>query len=66
MCPVRGTRPALGLSPAIPQKWAGRRMLPPKSLPMSNGAPAAATMAAAPPLLPPDVRDVSQGLFVRP
>jgi hypothetical protein len=66
MCPVRGTRPAVGLRPATPQQWAGRRMLPPVSLPISIGDPPAATIAAAPPLEPPDVRSRSNGLFVRP
>src|SRR5678815_1062259 len=46
MWPVRGTRPAVGLSPAIPQQWAGRRMLPPVSLPISIGDPPAAIVAA--------------------
>ena len=32
-CPVFGTRPFVGLSPAIPQQCAGHRMLPPESLP---------------------------------
>ena len=50
----------------MPQTWAGWRMLSPVSLPMSNGAPPAATIAAAPPELPPGVRSRSYGLFVRP
>ena len=66
MCPVRGTRPAVGFSPAMPQKCAGSRMLPPVSLPTSKGDPPAATIAAAPPLDPPDVRSGSNGLLVRP
>jgi hypothetical protein len=42
--------------PAIPQTWAGWRMLSPVSLPTSNGEPPAATIAAAPPDDPPGVR----------
>jgi hypothetical protein len=41
-------------------------MLPAVSLPQSNGEPPAAMIAAAPPLLPPGVRDGSYGLLVRP
>ena len=48
--------PVVGLMPAIPQKWAGSRMLPPVSVPTSKGVPCAAIKAAAPPLLPPGVR----------
>ena len=55
MCPAREMRPLVGRSPAIPQKCAGRRMLPAVSLPQSKGEPPAAMMAAAPPLLPPHV-----------
>src|SRR5689334_23805608 len=47
MCPVRGTLPAVGFRPAMPQKWAGSRMLAPVSLPMSSGDPPAAMIAAA-------------------
>ena len=50
----------------MPQTWAGWRMLSPVSLPMSNGEPPAATIAAAPPLLPPGVRSRSYGFEVRP
>ena len=39
MWPVRGTRPVVGLRPVMPQKCAGPRIEPPKSVPMSNGAP---------------------------
>lgn len=35
---------------AMPQAWLGTRMLPAKSLPISNVEPPEATMAAAPPL----------------
>ena len=65
-CPVLGTRPLVGLIPATPHRWAGCRMLLPLSLPMSNGAPPAATIDAAPPLLPPGVRSRSYGFDVRP
>ena len=41
-------------------------MLPPKSQPNPKVEPPAAMMAASPPLLPPGVRDRSQGLLVRP
>ena len=41
-------------------------MLSPVSLPMSNGDPPAATMAADPPLEPPDDRARSYGFEVRP
>ena len=66
MWPVRGTRPEVGLRPAMPLKCAGSRMLPPVSLPMSRGEPPAAMIAAAPPLEPPGVRSGFQGLFARP
>ena len=59
MWPVRGTRPEVGLSPAMPQQWAGPRMLPPVSLPKSSGEPPAATSAAQAPLEPPGVRERS-------
>jgi hypothetical protein len=51
---------------AIPQKAAGSRTLPAASLPKPIGEPQAAMSAASPPLLPPDVRVRSYGLFVRP
>ena len=66
MTPVSGTRPALGLIDARPQKCAGRRTLPPESVPSPHGEPCAAMIAASPPLLPPGVRVRSYGLFVRP
>ena len=50
--PVSGTRPAVGLRPAMPQAWAGWRMLPPESEPSPRGDPPAAMMAASPLLLP--------------
>ena len=58
MTPAR----AAGLIPNSPQHDAGIRIEPPPSLPCDAGASPAATAAAAPPLEPPDVREVSQGL----
>ncbi len=55
-CPVRGTRPEVGLMLAIPVQWAGKRTLPPASLPNPRGEPPAAIMADSPPLLPPGDR----------
>jgi hypothetical protein len=66
MCPVEGTRCSVGLSPYIPQKCAGTRIEPPMSLPTSSGERPAATAAALPPLLPPQVRVWSHGFVVRP
>ena len=66
MCPVRGTRPAVGLIPQMPLKCEGSRMLPPVSLPRSSGEPPAETIAAAPPLEPPGVRSGLNGLRVCP
>src|SRR5699024_212498 len=56
--------PRLGLSPKTPQADAGMRRDPPGRLPWATGARAAATAAAAPPLEPPGVRVVWQGLRV--
>ena len=64
--PVIGTRPAVGLIAASPQKCAGSRALAPESVPSPHADPPAATIAASPPLLPPGVRSRSYGLFVRP
>ena len=64
--PVRATRPLVGFRPTMPHTWAGWRMLSPVSLPMSKGEPPAATIAAAPPLLPPGDRERSYGLFDGP
>ena len=63
---VIGTRPWVGFSVGMPQKWAGTRRLPPESLPSPRGDAPAATMAASPPLLPPHVRPASYGLTVWP
>ena len=59
MCPVRGRRPLVGLTLAIPQNAAGIRTLPAASLPNPNADPQAAMSAASPPLLPPEVQEVS-------
>src|SRR5690625_3176552 len=61
-----GTRPCVGLSPTMPQKLAGMRMLPPASVPTASGAIPAATAAPAPPEEPPGVFDGSTGLRVIP
>jgi hypothetical protein len=50
--PVNGTRPVVGLSPAMPQQCAGCRILPPESLPSPSGEPPAAMIAASPLELP--------------
>ena len=63
--PVDGTRPFVGFSVATPQQWAGKRRLPPESLPMPIALRPAATAAASPLLLPPGVRAASYGLFGR-
>src|SRR5690625_6890 len=63
---VRGTRPNVGLNPTRPQKLAGIRTEPPPSEPRATGTIPAATAAAPPPVDPPGVRDVSQGLSVPP
>src|SRR5438309_2051359 len=47
MTPTRLTRPALGMSPARPQKDAGPRMEPPVSEPIAQGARPAATVMKA-------------------
>src|SRR5690625_2851256 len=61
-----GTRPCVGVSPTMPQKLAGMRMLPPPSVPTASGAIPAATAAPAPPEEPPGVFDGSTGLRVIP
>ena len=66
IAPVIGTRPAVGLIAASPQKCAGSRALAPESVPSPHADPPAAMIAASPPLLPPGVRSRSYGLFVRP
>src|SRR5581483_12111439 len=56
------TSPRDGLMPTSPQHDAGLRIDPPPSLPCAIGQSAAAVAAAAPPLEPPGVREVSHGL----
>src|SRR6266568_7725047 len=64
--PVSGTRCSVGFRPHTPQKCAGMRIEADRSVPISNGVIPAASAAAAPPLEPPDVRSIFQGLLVRP
>src|SRR5438309_2302323 len=64
--PGSGIRPAVGLSPTIPQNAAGTRHDPPRSVPRPNGDPPAAMMAACPPEEPPGERVGSSGWFDRP
>src|SRR6187455_691258 len=59
-------RPGVGLRPARPQKWAGRRTEPPPSLPIPPAEQPTAMAADSPPLEPPGVRSRFQGLLVRP
>src|ERR1700693_1481197 len=62
----RGLRARVGLSPKTPQHEAGRRIEPPPSLAWAIATMPAATAAADPPLEPPVVRAVSQGLRLGP
>src|SRR2546429_4975835 len=64
--PVSGTRCSVGFKPNTPQKCAGMRIEADRSVPISNGVIPAASDAAAPPLEPPGVRSIFQGLLVRP
>jgi hypothetical protein len=48
-----GMTPGVGLSPTTPQKLAGVRTEPPKSVPWAKGIEPDATAAADPPLEPP-------------
>ncbi len=61
-----GTRPKLALKPTTPLNEAGIRSEPPPSVPMPTGPSPAATAAEAPPLEPPGVSFVFQGLRVMP
>ena len=54
------------MKPTSPQNAAGMRTEPPPSVPMPIGPRPAATAAAAPPLEPPGVSMVFQGLRVTP
>ena len=56
-----GIRPRVGLSPIRPLKLAGIRIEPPPSLAAAIGTIPEATVAAAPPLEPPALREGSKG-----
>ena len=59
-------RPVVGQKPTIPNNAAGTRTDPWVSSATPSGAMPAATAAAVPPLLPPGIRDASQGLRTGP
>ena len=61
-----GTRPPDGRKPTTLQNEAGFRSDPPKSEPSAMGSMRAARATAAPPLLPPQVLEVSYGFDVTP
>src|SRR5437899_6154495 len=61
-----GTRPGDGRNPTTEQKLAGFRSDPPMSLPSASGSMPQASATAAPPLLPPQVFDLSYGFLVAP
>ena len=61
-----GTRPPEGRKPTTLQNDAGFRNDPPRSEPSAIGSIRAASATAAPPLLPPQVLEVSYGLDVTP
>ncbi len=65
-CGCTGTSPKVGLKPNRPQKPAGMRIEPPPSVAMCMTPMPKAAATAAPPLLPPGVLVVSQGLTVTP
>ena len=58
--------PQVGLKPNRPQKPAGIRIEPPPSVATCSHPMPSAAATAAPPLLPPGVRSVFQGLRVTP
>ena len=60
------SRARVGFSPTTPQHAAGERIDPPPSLAWAAGIMRAATAAAAPPLDPPAMREMSQGFRVGP
>ena len=60
------TRPPDGLWPKTPAKLAGMRTDPPASVARARGPMPDATAALDPPLLPPGVNAVFQGLRVMP
>ena len=57
------SRIVVGLIPQMPHEWAGKRMLPPRSLPKPSGEPPAAMIAASPPLDPPGERSQIPGVL---
>ena len=59
-----GTFPKVGLCPKTPQKLHGILIEPPPSVPIAAGPNPAATAALAPPELPPEFKEIFQGLFV--
>src|SRR5580704_15293607 len=59
-------RPRVGFRPNTPQHDAGMRIEPPPSVAWATGSIPAATAAAAPPLDPPALRPISQGLRTGP
>lgn len=61
-----GTTPGDGRIPTTPQKDAGMRRDPPRSVPSAIAIMPAASAAAPPPVEPPALRVGSQGLRVRP
>src|SRR5262249_11763775 len=62
--PSSGSSPKPGLSPATPQKDAGRMIEPPVCVPIAAGHISQATAAALPLDEPPGVRSKFQGLRV--
>jgi len=59
-------RDRVGFRPTMPQHDAGTRIEPNPSEACARGRMRAPTAAAAPPLEPPEMRVVSQGLRVGP
>ena len=55
-------RPRVGFRPTIPQQLAGIRIDPPPSEPCASGTSPAETAVADPPLEPPAISVVSQGV----
>ena len=64
--PCRLTRPYVGMRPTTPQKDAGRRMLPPESVPRDAYTIPADVAAADPEELPPENISRFQGFLVMP
>ena len=61
-----GMTPEDGIKPTTPQLAAGIRILPPPSVACAMGTMPAATAAAAPPLDPPALYSLFQGLRQTP